>query len=293
MVIAVGVFVVATALLLTLFAWYVIDKKGVFETKYPYRLIARDGTDLAEGMPVVYSGFAIGSVVRLTLTDEGEVVLHIEVPEHERRWLHEDSVFILDKPLIGSAKIMVTTTNLTSELLAPNSRREVYTKDGINELIAKVQPLLDEVQGIATNINRMTKPDSNINNMLADIEIITDKVSKLQALDTIDATLLEVKAMVDSLSDQIAHPEHGMVARADRQLLGEHNSSMAMVNAMLRDAQAKLKSLDETVNAVNAISRQMGTMTNDVMFTLQKTDVLMDKVDGMISSTPEAVVELP
>lgn len=293
MVISVGAFVVLTTLLLISTAFYVIDKKGIFKPKFEFKLVTKDGNGLSEGMPVVYSGFEIGSVVNLELTKEGEVVMHIEIPSYQHKWIHEDSVFVLDKPLIGTPSIIVNTANLSSDLLKGNDSRDIVTKDGINELVAKVQPLLDEVQGVVTNVNKMTKDESDINKILYNVEVITAKVAKIEALSTIDETLLEVKSMVKRLKYQISDPKVGIVAKANAQLLGEHNSSMSMINATIADVQAKVKSLDATVAQVNKMSKSMGTMTDDVMFTVKKTDILIDKVDAMVSDTPTDVIQLP
>ncbi|MDH5465188.1 MAG: MlaD family protein, partial [Thiovulaceae bacterium] len=117
MAVTVGAFILVTSLLFFLGVIYVVSEKGIFEKKYYYTLMAESGEDLAQGMPILFSGFEIGTVINMDLDDDGRVKLQIEIPEHQLRWVKSDSKFILDKPLIGSAKIMVITENLESETL--------------------------------------------------------------------------------------------------------------------------------------------------------------------------------
>ena len=262
MAVTVGAFILVTSLLFFLGVIYVVSEKGIFEKKYYYTLMAESGEDLAQGMPILFSGFEIGTVINMDLDDDGRVKLQIEIPEHQLRWVKSDSKFILDKPLIGSAKIMVITENLESETLDINQKRNIVTKDGINELVTKVQPVLDDLQAIAKNINMITSKESDLNQILHHLEGGTK----------------EAKYVIQNANDKI---------------LGDNNSSIAKVNAILDDIALKVKSLDTTINAINGISEDLGGMKNDIKFTLKKTDQVVEGLNSLIGTSPSGEVELP
>ena len=293
MVIAVGAFITISVLLIALGIGYIVQKKGIFEKKYHYRLLSQSGADLTEGMPVEFSGFEIGMVVELKLTSLGHVEILIEIPEHQVQWLKVDSVFVLDKPLIGSSKIQVVSQNLSSKPLSVDEERPIITSEGIDGLIAQFQPILYGLQGILNNVNIMTQADSDIQKILHHTEVTAQKISRTKAVVKLDQMIAELQV-------QLLHPDTGMVAqvsqmieKAQQGILGEKDSSLATVNAMLEDIAQKVKRLDTTIDSINASSGDVNGMTKDVKFTLQKTDRLIEGLNGIIGSSPEGEVSLP
>lgn len=286
MLISVGIFVVLTAVLLVLSIGYIIQKKGFFEKKYHFNLVASSGADLVEGMPVLYSGFTIGVVTSLKLTDKGQVYVVIEIPKHERRWLKENSLFYLNKPLIGSPTIMVESKKLEASLLENHAERELITKDGINELIGKVQPVLDDLQGIVTNINLLTSEKGDLAKILRNSEIISYKLSKSNVVSKVESALVDKKR---GILPEVAL----LVKNANSGILGENNSSLSRINAMLDDIALKLKKLDHTVDVINESSDDVSGLTKDVKFSIKKTDEVLEGLSAIIGSQPEGKVVLP
>lgn len=289
MVIAVGMFISVVAVLVIAGIFYVVQKKGLFVEKFYYHLFAQSGAGLSEGMPVEFSGFAIGTVSELMLTNEGYVEILIEIPEPQKRWLKVDSVFVLDKPLIGSAKIQVVSQDLTSAPLEVDETRAIIFSEGIDGLIAQVQPILYDLQGILSNLNMMTQEGSDIAKILHHVEVTTKKISQTQAIVKVDETIEQIQGVITAMQTQIS----GLIDEAQGQLLGEQNSTMSTVNAMLEDVADKLKRLDQTVDAVNASSGDISGMTQEITYTLKKTDSLIEGLNRLIGSAPKGEVVLP
>lgn len=300
MLISVGVFVFLVAVFLIVSLGYVIQKKGMFEKKYHYTLSAKSGSDLIEGMPILYSGFEIGVVTTLTLTDEGKVEVIIEIPKHERRWVKEDSLFILNKPLIGSATIIVESKDLSSKALKESEHKMLVTKDGINELIEKVQPVLDDIQGITSNINYLTSKKSDISRTLTHVEVITGKIAQTRAVNQLDIILADISFIVKELSESLTNKDKGLLSQvslmlrhADEGILGKDDSSLSRINALLDDIAQKLKALDSTVSSINSASGDIKGLTGDVKFTMKKTDELLNGLNGIVGKSPSGEVSLP
>ena len=278
MLISVGIFVSLTVVLLVLSIGYIIQKKGFFEKKYHFNLVASSGADLVEGMPVLYSGFTIGVVTTLKLTHEGRVEVVIEIPKHERRWLKNNSLFYLNKPLIGSPTIMVESKELAAALLDDNAERDLITKDGINELIGKVQPVLDDLQGIVNNVNTITSEKSNLAKILKNIEVITYKVSKSNAVAGLDSAMKELEDGIADIREELVNQKEGILPHVD---------------GLIKDIALKLKKLDHTVDAINESSDEVTGLTKDVKFSMKKTDEILNGLNGLIGSQPTGEVTLP
>lgn len=155
--IKVGLFVVCTAIIIIMALLYLAKEKGFFEIVYTFTLSSKSGEGFTQGMPVEFSGFNIGKVQALELNDKGVVLIKIRIPQRHVKWIRTDSTFILYRPLIGAAHIVVETDNLNSGPLPEDKIPEVETINDINDAIEKVQPLLEKITKIAENLERLSK----------------------------------------------------------------------------------------------------------------------------------------
>lgn len=153
----VGLFIICTAIVIFLALLYLAREKGFFATVHTFTLSSKSGEGFTEGMPVVFSGFNIGKVHALELNDKGIVLIKIRIPQRHVKWIRTDSTFILYRPLIGAARIVVTTDNLNSQPLPENKIPEVGIVNDINDTIEKVQPLIEKIIPIAENLERLSR----------------------------------------------------------------------------------------------------------------------------------------
>ncbi len=188
----VGIFVICAAALVVLALLFLAVEKGLFSTSHTYTLSSRSGDGFAVGMPVVFSGFDIGRVHSLELDDRGVVLIKIMVSDKHVKWIKEDSFFVLYRPLIGAARIVVNTNNLESLPMPESKVAEVFVVNDINDAIEKVQPLLETIERLSRKIDSMaSKADEQVfgkEGTLPQINaILKDVAGKLEKLNvTVD-----------------------------------------------------------------------------------------------------------
>jgi phospholipid/cholesterol/gamma-HCH transport system substrate-binding protein len=153
----VGLFIVCTTIAVLLALLYLSSEKGFFANVYTFTLSSKSGDGFTDGMPVVFSGFKIGQVSELELNEKGLVLIKIKIPQRHMKWIKADSTFILYRPLIGAARIVVTTNNLDSAPMPPRKIADVEIVNDINDLIKIVQPLIEKITQIAENLERISK----------------------------------------------------------------------------------------------------------------------------------------
>lgn len=153
----VGLFITCTTIVVVLALLYLASEKGFFANVYTFTLSSKSGDGFTDGMPVVFSGFNIGKVSELELNEKGVVLIRIKIPQRHVKWIKADSSFILYRPLIGAARIVVTTNNLSSPQMPAHKIAEVEIVNNINDLIKIVQPLIEKITKIADNLERISK----------------------------------------------------------------------------------------------------------------------------------------
>lgn len=305
----VGLFIGCTAIIIVAALLYLAMGKGFFEKMHTFTLSSKSGDGFTEGMPVDFSGFNIGKVQALELNDKGIVLINIKIPDRHVKWIRSDSTFILYRPLIGSARIVVNTTNLNSPTLDANKIPEVTIVNDINDAIAKIEPVLERVTQIADNVERLTRnlsdPKGDLNRVLGNAEKITSNLASKKSLVEMAVSDEEsVKALNDSLKklkdittgvDRILMKVDKMADKTDNQIYGK-DGALPQVNVVLKDIVGKLQKLDITVDNINKIStdtsegmKDFHILRSDIDDVVNSLDDVVKKLDAIIGSkkTPE------
>jgi phospholipid/cholesterol/gamma-HCH transport system substrate-binding protein len=305
-VLSVGIFIIISAVLILVSLFYVIEKKGVFEAQSHYKLLAKDAEDIAEGMPILFSGFEIGQVDSLSLYDNGEVLIIISIPQHNTKWVRSNSVFTLDKPLIGKPKITLTSS-MTSPPLDEKIITRMQIKDGINEIITNIQPVISELQNIVRNVNILTASLSDHNasfqtslvhlekfsNRLADspdlLHTMTGNEQSAkkfhEAIITLDLALEDLRSLVQNTDQGISEIRSDIISPA--------NANMQELQLIFKDINAKLKAIDQTVKVIGQSDKEIAFLKDEMRVWLEEVTELSTRINTMISDDPKENIELP
>ncbi|MDP2854028.1 MAG: hypothetical protein Q8O28_07250 [Smithellaceae bacterium] len=294
----VGLFIGCTAIIVVLALLYLAAGKGVFENLHAFTVSSKSGDGFTEGMPVVFSGFNIGKVQALELNEKGIVLIKIKIPDRHVKWIRSDSAFILYRPLIGSARIVVNTTNLNSPPLDEKKIPEVIIVNDINDAIARIEPALERVTQIADNVERLTSnlsdPKGDLHRILSNAgKITTNLASKKSLVEMVVSDEESVKALNDSLKklkdittnvDRILTKVDKMADKTDSEIYGK-DGALPQVNVILKDIVGKLQKLDKTIDNINKISSDTSEGTKDL-------HILRSDIDDTLKTVEDAVKKL-
>ena len=275
----VGLFIIITSVMIVAFIGFVAYKKGVFAKEHTYTLSSKSGENLTEGMPVVFSGFKIGRVDSLELNAAGLVVIKIKVPDQHIRWVRADSVFILEKPLIGSARIYVATADLNAPALSEEAIPQIVEANDINDAVKSIKPILEKISSITHPVETLT---SNLADPGGDMAKILSNAKN--ASQRVDGILQKVDAMA---------------SKTDEQIYGSQGA-LTHVQTILKDLIFKLKKMNPVLDNINRISADTADTTKDMKALRQDIDsmvndlnALLKDIDRLIPLKKEAQLKLP
>ena len=309
----VGLFILITTALIVASVVYIAYKKDVFTPTHTYTLSSKSGDNLTEGMPVVFSGFKIGKVEKLELNDNGLVMIRISVPRRHVKWLRTDTRFVLEKLIISTPRIVVTTTNFVHPLLDEQTVREMTVTSDINEIVKMIQPLLDRVNSIATSVDKLTaalaSPQGDLSRTLANAQVLTSKLSQKNSLlemavadresvKSVEQALSQVKDITGQIN-AILKKVDAMAVKTDASLYGQ-DGALVSVSKILKDLLAKLQKLETTVDNVNRMSTDAVGATGDLKglrldleATIRSINDLAGNIDRLIPLKKEPEIRLP
>ena len=309
----VGLFITITTVLIVASIGYVFYKKGIFAPVHTYTLSSRTGESLTEGMPVVFGGIVIGRVNSTELDEQGTVIIRIKIPERYNRVIRADSKFVIEKPLLGASRIVVTTGNLKGPPLSPTAISEVTVSSDINEIIRRARPIVDKADRIMESVAQITEnladPNGEVRRILKDAETVASRFSKKKSiLDMVVGDPESIRAIHETLgklrdisvrADSIFARAETLVGNTGEEIYGP-DGVLPLVRDILRDMLAKLKKLDIALENINKVTGEAADSTKDLKALRSELDAavtaignLADEIDRKIPFKSKPEIKLP
>lgn len=299
MKIAVGIFILTFFVTSSAFLYFILKEKGTFDKRYSYNFTTDSANSFIVGMPLKFSGFKIGVIDKISLNDNGSVSMKFSVNGDNKKWISEDSVLLVRKPLIGSAHIEVYPV-LGNPPLKAGSSLLLIMSDDINDMISKLEPAIDKIINIINNIDSLTtklsSDDSHLLNTLKNINIFTKKLSSDDSLlTTITGNTSAGKSVVESLNTmkKIIEEIHKVSSLIDSDIMNPASSTIKELDMIMKDVKQKLDAIDGTVKVIGDSGNDLVELKEQISVGVIKSNQIIDKIDGLIQNENESKVVLP
>lgn len=178
-------------------------ERGMFTKKYTLYFITESGEGFHEGMPVKLSGFKIGRVKNIELTNDARVTIYMEINDKYHGWLRGGTVAkVIKEGFIGEAVVEVTVGKPGTREYADGEMVPFEKAGGMAEIVNEIKPVLNEIKEIIHYINDpagdIKKTISNVQNVTAGLNTTREKVDNI--LDQTGATVKKVQGLVDTVT---------------------------------------------------------------------------------------------
>jgi phospholipid/cholesterol/gamma-HCH transport system substrate-binding protein len=227
--------------------------------------------------------------------------------------IRADSKFVLDKPLIGMPRIVVTTTNLNGPPLSPRSIPEITESNDINEIIKQARPIIGKADMIMGNFAQITAnladPEGDVNRILRDAEKLVARFSKKESIlemavgdpESIQSIHEALKKLKDITArvDGILQRFDAMAGKMDEELYSR-DGVLPQVRNILRDLLTKLMKIDITFDNINKVSteavdstKDLRALRNELDETIMAIGNLADEIDRKVPFKTRPEIKLP
>ena len=290
----VGMLLAFTIAVAVVFVAYVLYARGLFEATQRLTLIAENAEGVSVGMDLSFSGFAIGTVRRIALADDGKARIEIEVPKADAKWLRASSIFTLERGLVGGARIRAHSGNLQDPPLEDAAVRQVLRGDASEEIPRMVATL----KTILENIEQLTSPGGGVQANLANLRLLTERMAGkhgvlggiLGSEDNVKKVIASIdraNALLASLGGVSARLD-AVVAKTDQRVFGqggvmdETQRAAAQANTILGDVRESLKKVDAILADAQAASGSVRSASTDLVSLRAEVEASLRKVSGLI-----------
>ncbi len=308
----VGILIAFTVMVIGAFIVYVLYARGVFEQTQRMYLIADNAEGLGVGTDLTFAGFPIGYVRRIRLRDDGKVRISVRVPVSEAKWLRESSVFVLDVPLVGAAKLRAFSANLQDPLLPDRAERPVLRGDTAQEIPRMVATL----RSVLENIEQMTDTGSSLQESLKSARTVTERMAGkygvlggmlggednarkvIASIDRANALLASLNGVALKMDTVLSKTDQRVLAPGG--LIDETQKAVVQANAILGEVRASLKRVDGILADAQAVAGNAKAATTDlaalrteVEASLRKVASLIDEINRKWPFQRETGIKLP
>ena len=315
----VGMLIAATILIAGGFVLYVLFARGVFEQTQRVILIADNAEGVRIGMDLTFAGFPIGTVRRITLREDGKARISVRVPLEEAKWLRRSSVFVLDVPLVGAARLRAYSSNLTDPPLEHRAERPVLRGDANEEIPRMIATL----RSVLENVDQITNQGSSLQESLRSARAVTERmagkygvlggilggddnakkvIASIDRANALLATLGGVSLKLDgvlSKTDQRVLGPGGVVDETQKAvvqanaILGQVRERLKQVDAVLANAQATSENAKAASGEVRAATTDLAALRAEVEASLRKVTSLIDEINRKWPFERDTKIRLP
>lgn len=235
----VGLFVLTFLALLAGSMVYIGIQKDLFAERFNFRVISTTGENVERGVPLVLSGFRVGQVADVDLTQVGKVVIEVEMLEKYHDWLRTDSQIILVQGgFIGKTYLQLVPGTQDAGILEDGASVDLNRVGGLDDIIAEARPVIEDLKSIVANVREITE-------------------SVLDEKGAVQRTL----ANLEGISNDLRSPGGlvGYVTRDPRpvekleSLLAHTDTAMARIATLVQSADARVQDLEPIQKEATAL----------------------------------------
>lgn len=191
----IGVLVAAAVAGIIVIIIFIGIQKDIFTHKYQVYFTAASGAGFKVGMPVELSGFKIGRVKKIDLTEAANVKVTLEINKKYERWVRSNSAATLGKEgFIGDAFIEIAHGGEGGRTLADGEQIAYIKSGGIEALVEGAKPILKEVADIIHYVN---DPKGDLKASISNIKEFTAELKETRR--GIDMAVRDIDKLVVNL----------------------------------------------------------------------------------------------
>ena len=290
----VGVLLAVTVMIAAGFVLYVLDARGVFEQTQRLYLIADNAEGISVGTDLTFAGFPIGRVRRIRLRDDGKVRISVRVPLDDAKWLRATSVFVIDVPLVGGAKLRAYSTNLADPPLADRAERPVLRGDTAQE----IPRLVVTMRGLLENLERMTDSSSSLQQSINNARVVTARMAgKYGVLGGVLGSEDNARKLIESIDRAnallaslggVSKKLDSVISKADQRVFGKDGladgtqQAIDQANAILGEVRSSLEKVDRILVNAQAVSANAKEASTDLVALRAEVEASLRKVSALI-----------
>jgi len=304
---SVGVAILLLITLVIAFIGFIVKEKGYLEPSHSYHFIVDDASSLSRGTPLNYSGFTVALINDIKLLESGKAQMSFELSQRNQRWIRDNTVLTVKRPLIGSSYIVISPIDMNASILQPNGFLKVDMSNDINDIIERLEPIVQKATHTIDNITKITdyladdKSDliqsiHNINQITYKLanndSLLTSLTGDSNATQNFIISLNHLSKILTNL-EKISQDFATISGSLDPKIITPSSHAIKDVGRIMKDIRGKLRLLHGTIKEVGRYKHELKNIRHEISSGIHKSNKIINKVDRILGGNSNQKVELP
>jgi phospholipid/cholesterol/gamma-HCH transport system substrate-binding protein len=257
---------------------YMAYAQGWFTRYVRYDLVATEAKGISPRTPVTFAGLPIGEVDAMAVQADGRVSISVRIPERDARWVQADSLFTLDRPLVGAVSIRLVPgaarpvpAGQPRELGGQAQELDVVQMgDRVNRILAQVEAVLAPEAALQRSLNDVARLLERSNGRYGLLQAVVGSEANAarlwQVVQGLDATNRQAGALLAESRAVLARVDAGVNGGAEGApgLVGEVRATVSQVQGLLAQTQTLLASVAPLMQTVQGAAEGAAGIVKNV-----------------------------
>ncbi|UCD57198.1 MAG: MCE family protein [Candidatus Hydrogenedentota bacterium] len=301
----VGIFVLASLVLLLVVVIFIGRRQNIFEKRYEITGVFNSVAGLQTGAEVHLAGINVGYVkdVKFSPTNEVEVVMKISSGQAER--IRADSVAsIKTMGLMGDRYVEITVGSQEEPVILAGGAIRTSELFELGELLESARPALGNLENAIENISlltdELTDPRGEVGTILENVKLLTTDIREGQgtmgALLTRDELYERASEVLETTQETMDNFNEVSIDAKEasssfRDIIEEARSTVQKFGEFSEKAGEATAGISEVVSSGQEIMKEAKTITSNLKAASEDIKEATPKIGPLIDSADEGVNE--
>lgn len=298
----VGLFVLAAITIIVVAVVMIGINKKVFVKKTKIFINSKSGEGVKKGMPVIFSGFQIARVDSVNLKDSGDVVMKVSIPNSYAKWIKVDSTAkLISQNLIGSSSIVFEGGQ--GEQIKDGSEFFLKRDKGLDEIIQKAKPVMDDMKVIVENLKIITDKLADDNGSFnifmkglaalgSDLEKKEGSMGYLLRSNYLKDETAKILSKLSELQDKLNNVALNAVNTTYILEKKVNSFDIDNINKLIGISQKLAENINDKVSKIDPILSNVNKISEDLSEATDNISQMRKDVDYILSNTNELILNL-
>jgi phospholipid/cholesterol/gamma-HCH transport system substrate-binding protein len=291
-----GAFVIGGVALFLLILFYLGKENNIFSKTFTVSAIFKNVEGLKEGDNVWLSGVKIGTVKKVSIIDEGKVVVSLSLKEKQNEFIKKDATANIGSDGLVGNKIVIIRPGSAAETIHDNDTINSFSPTDTQELFNLAKDVGTDIKVITGDLRVLTakinKGEGVLGELLNEGEMAKELRASMVAIRRASENATRATNEINKILTEVNQGD-GLMTKLlrDTTYAAQFSRTMENVEQVGENARKMAADLKEVTDKMNDKNNAMGVLLTDTVFAekLKSTMINAEKSSAKLDENLKAM----
>jgi phospholipid/cholesterol/gamma-HCH transport system substrate-binding protein len=291
-----GAFVIGGVALFLITLFYLGKENNIFNKTFTVSAIFKNVEGLKEGDNVWLSGVKIGTVKKVSIIDEGKVVVSLSLKEKQNEFIKKDATANIGSDGLVGNKIVIIRPGTVAETIHDNDTINSFSPTDTQELFNLAKDVGTDIKVITGDLRLITakinKGEGVIGELLNEGEMAKELRASMSAIRRASENATRATNEINKILTEVNQGD-GLMTKLlrDTTYAAQFSRTMENVEQVGENARKMAADLKEVTDKMNDKNNAMGVLLTDTVFAekLKNTMINAEKSSAKLDENLKAM----